>query len=89
LGQILLKSFSSGINWHVSLYLNDKETACVPFISIDPEKKLRQVGEAIEIVSGIRIKTETLVTAVVDSTLNVNETDETNNKKSVRLKCDM
>lgn len=71
----------------VSIYLDGKETACVPFLSFNPDHTLRPVGGTATLTSGIRVREETHVLVVVDSTLAVAEGDENNNRRSAMLTC--
>ncbi len=66
----------------VSIYLQDKAWACIPLVSLDPNHALEPPGGTLMFKSDVKIKEKTLVTAIVDSTANISESNEQNNKAS-------
>jgi hypothetical protein len=71
----------------VSIYVGDKEWTCVPFLSLDPRHSLEAAGGTLDFKTGLKIKGETMITAIVDSTQNLNESEEQNNKAAATLTC--
>jgi len=74
-------------NCGVTIYTGDQAWACIPFISMDPSHALEPPGGTVTYTSELKISQDTVVTAVVDSTGTVNESDERNNKWVQPLSC--
>ena len=71
----------------VSIYIDGKEVACVPFLKFDADRRVEPAGGSAVLKSAIRIAKESVVLAVVDSTQVIVESDETNNRASAKLTC--
>lgn len=71
----------------VSIYVDGKEVACVPFLSFDAERRVKPVGGRALLKSMIKIAKESVVLAVVDSTQVIAESNEMNNRASATLGC--
>jgi hypothetical protein len=71
----------------LSLYVGDKQWACIPFLAIDPRHALEAAGGSLSFRTELKISGETAVTAIVDSTENLSELEEQNNKSVATLSC--
>jgi hypothetical protein len=71
----------------VSIYLEDKQWACIPLISLDPSHLLERAGGAMTFKSELKITPKALVTVIADSTETINESEEQNNKAAATLAC--
>jgi hypothetical protein len=71
----------------VSVYVEDKQWACIPFHYLDPRHALEAVGGSLVFKSDLKITAETMITAIADSTENLSESEEQNNKAMATLTC--
>ncbi len=71
----------------VYIYLGNKQVACSPLVAVDPDHALEPPGGTLVFKTDLKISDKTLVTAIVDSTANISETNELNNKASANLAC--
>jgi hypothetical protein len=71
----------------VSIYVGDIQWACTPFLSFDTRHDLEAAGGTLTYKTNLKIKDETMITAIVDATENLNESEEQNNKAVATLAC--
>jgi hypothetical protein len=71
----------------VSIFLGEKQWACIPLVTLDPRHNLETSGGSLVYKSDLKVPDGTLVTVIIDSTANVIETDEQQNKMAAVLSC--
>jgi hypothetical protein len=71
----------------VSIYVGDKQWACIPFHYLDPRHALEAAGGNLVFKSDLKIVDETMITAIADSTESLSESEEQNNKAVATLAC--
>jgi hypothetical protein len=71
----------------VYLYINDQKWGGKTVWNFDPGKLLQPAGGTANYVSSLIVSAEAKITAVIDPTGEVAETDEDNNKLSRKVRC--